>query len=414
MRHRFKELIKMDFIHELNTKKSALLDAQDKVMRASLETKVKLTAAQEESYTNALAEVADIDKMIAKMSAIAAGKAQIAKPTSDPFVALDPKTTLNKSLKKTFSAEYYNAFWSSFAEQHKTGKFQMTAMDEGTSAEGGYAVPVIVEDSIVPLAPLESSVRKVALTLVTASDIKFPIQATRSAANQKTESGDTQYTFQVTAPTLGQFTLTSYQNGAYVPVSIELLSDVSALAPFVTTDLSRAICNWEENMFWNGSGTGQPEGLLGNAGNTIAESLTTYGIDAFLDLTAEVNPWYYANASILCSRQTGIAFMKAQLALNQFQNFFSRVGTQDYLLGYPMNYSYEAPTFSASPSTTGVILFGDFKAAYVIGDRHTSAITTRVLTELGALQGVVNILGYRRTDGKVRRSEAYAQLNVTG
>jgi HK97 family phage major capsid protein len=405
----------MDFIQELQTKRNELIESQDKIMKASLEAHVKLTDVQDKNYDNVMAEVADIDKMIVRMTDLAKRKAEIAKPTSDIFVALDPKNTAMKGNKKTFSQEYYNSFWASFGESYKNnGRFSMTAMDEGTSAEGGFAVPVIVEDSIVPLAPLESSVRKVALNIVTETDIKIPQQATRSTANQKTESGDTQYTFQVTAPTLAQVTLTAYQNGAYVPVSIELLSDVSALAPFVTTDLSRAICNWEEYMFFNGTGSGEPQGLLGNGGATISESLTEYGVDAFLDLTAELNPWYYANASVLMSRQTGVNLQKAQLALNQFQNFFSRVGTQDYLLGYPINYSYQAPTYAASPATDGVILFGDFKAGYVISDRHTSAITTRVLTEIGALQGVVNILGARRTDGKIRRSEAFVQLNVTG
>jgi HK97 family phage major capsid protein len=253
------------------------------------------------------------------------------------------------------------------------------------------------------------------LVLTTESDIKFPLQATRTVAASKAESGDTSFSFGGTNPSFGQFTLTAYTNGVNVPVSIELAADVDALAPFVTMDLSRGIANWEESMFIGGSGSGQPQGVMGNTSGTITESLTTQGVDAVLDLTGEVNPFYYPNASFLMNRLTGIQFQKAQLALNQFQNFWSRTGTQDYLLGYPVEYSYEMPVYgSASPPSLGTIIFGDFKSGYVIGDRHSSSITARVLTEVGALQGIINILGYRRSDGRVRRSEALAQLNING
>jgi HK97 family phage major capsid protein len=137
-------------------------------------------------------------------------------------------------------------------------------------------------------------------------------------------------------------------------------------------------------------------------------------VDAVLDLTGQINPYYYAGASFLMNRLTGIQIAKAQLALNQFQTFWTREGTQDYLLGYPVEYSYQMPAYSASPSTEGAILFGNFKSAVVIGDRHTSAITARVLTEVNALQGIVQFLGFRRSDQRIRLKEAYAQLDITG
>jgi HK97 family phage major capsid protein len=393
----------------LNTRKNELLDAQTKMLAAAQEAKVKLTDVQETQFNDAVAEIHDIDTNLARMAAIAKGKGEVGAPTSDLFIAQESRTT--KSGKRIFSAEYHKAFWNSIQER----KFSNAALNEGTSSEGGFTVPVVVEDQIIPLAPLESSMRKLALVLTTENDIKFPQQATRTTAAQKTESGDTSYSFGGTNPSFSQFTLTAYTNGVNVPISIELAADVDAMAPFVTMDLSRGIANWEEQMFISGTGSGQPQGVLGNTSGTITESLTTYGVDAVLDLTGEVNPFYYANASFLMNRLTGIQFQKAQLALNQFQSFWSRTGTQDYLLGYPVEYSYEMPVFaSLSPVTLGSIIFGDFKSGYVIGDRHTSAITARVLTEVGALQGIINILGYRRSDGKVRRSEALAQLNVNG
>jgi HK97 family phage major capsid protein len=391
----------------LNTRKSELLDQQTLVLNQAQEAHRKLTDVEEANFTNATAEITSIDTTLARMAQIAKSKAEVAAPTSDLFVAQAAKTTKGK---QTFSRENHDAFWGSIKDR----KFTMGALNEGTASEGGFTVPIVVEDQIVPLAPLESSMRKLALVVVTESDIKFPLQATRTAAAQKTESGDTSYSFGGTNPSFGQFTLTAYTNGVNVPVSIELAADVSALAPFVTMDLGRGIANWEEQMFTSGTGSGQPQGVLGNTSGTITQSLTTYGVDSVLDLTGNVNPFYYPNASFLMNRLTGIQLQKSQLALSQFQTFWSRTGTQDYLLGYPVEYSYEMPVYAASPAVLGTIIFGDFKSGYVIGDRHSSAITARVLTEVGALQGIINILGYRRSDGKVRRSEAMAQLNING
>src|ERR1700685_740170 len=173
----------------LNKRKLELITQQEAVLNAAMEAKVKLTDVQEAQFAASTAEIHEIDTNLVRMAAIAKGKAEVNSPTSDLFIGQEAKTL--KSGKKVFSAEYHKAFWSSIKERN----FTMGALNEGTAAEGGFAVPVIVEDEIIPLAPLESSMRKLALVLVTENDIKFPQQATRTVAAQKTESGDTSYTF---------------------------------------------------------------------------------------------------------------------------------------------------------------------------------------------------------------------------
>lgn len=404
----------MSHVQVLNTRKSELIKMQEKMLNAALEAKVKLTDAEESQFTAATAEIADINTKLDRIAAIAKGKQEIGEPTSDLFLSQNASKIRQSSGKVVLSEAYNTAFWSRFNPRADATRIDMAALNEGTSSEGGFTVPVIVEDTIIPLAPLECSVRKLALNIVTETDIKIPVEATRTVAGQKTESGDTSYSFGGTNPSFGQHTLASYMNGVNVPVSIELASDVRALQPFVTMDLSRGISNWEENMFVNGSGDGEPEGVLTSATTANTAGLSSEGIDAILDLTGYVNPYYYPNSSFLMHRLTGIQLQKAQLALEQFQTFWTRQGGQDYLLGYPVYYSYQMPVYSASPAVSGKVVFGDFKAGCVIGDRHTSAVTARVLTELGALQGIINILGWRRSDMRVRMPEAIAQLTVNG
>jgi HK97 family phage major capsid protein len=78
-------------------------------------------------------------------------------------------------------------------------------------------------------------------------------------------------------------------------------------------------------------------------------------------------------------RQTLIALLKAQIAASQFQTFvtFGADGSAK-LLGYDVEFSSQMPVYQASPAVDGSILFGDFAAGWVIGDRGGSAIRAKV------------------------------------
>jgi HK97 family phage major capsid protein len=61
------------------------------------------------------------------------------------------------------------------------------------------------------------------------------------------------------------------------------------------------------------------------------------------------------------------------------------------------------------------VLFGDFKRGYLIGDRGGSAMIMKVIEQDATLaqQGVIVLLGYRRTDGRVMRSEAIQGITIS-
>ena len=195
-------------------------------------------------------------------------------------------------------------------------------------------------------------------------------------------------------------------------VSWELLQDVEALASFVTQDLYRAVTAYEENVFINGNGSGQPLGYINGA--TAANS-ASLGINAILDLTAALRQAYYAGASFLMARQTLVNLVKVQVAASQYQTFVTwEAAGKATLLGYPVAFSSQMPVYSASPAVSGAIAFGDFKAGWVIGDRGGSAIRAKVLDQVAALNGQTVVLGYRRVDQRCRIQEAVQLMTVTG
>jgi HK97 family phage major capsid protein len=386
---------------DLNKRKNELLTQQDAVLNTALEAKRILTDAEEVNFKNAELEIANINQTLVRFDNISKGRSELALPTSQIVVPTE------KTSKGLFSADYQKNFWNAL----KNRQFTNAALGEGGTTDGGYLVPITVDSTIVPLAPQESSVRKLALVIPTQNDIKLPAQLTKTLAAAKAESRSSDHPFTGTAPSFTQVTLSAFMAGALVPVTLELAQDVPALQPFLIADLSRGINNFEENAFVNGSGSGEPEGILtgADAGQTAHLSAA-----ASLDMLGTLNANYYNNASWLMHRQTGIAFRKAQLAANQFNQYWERVGTQDYLHGFPVFYSAAMPVYAASPAVNGAIAFGDFKTAVTIGDRGGSGIAVTVDSITQLINGKINVFGYRRTDSRVRVSEAVKVWIVNG
>jgi HK97 family phage major capsid protein len=285
------------------------------------------------------------------------------------------------------------------------------ALYEGSDSAGGYAVPVVVDDQIVPLAPQEMAVRQLAQVIPTSMDIKIPTKQSFSTATAKAETAS----FTESEPTIGQFTLSAYMAGVLQEISWELAQDVPAFQAFAVDDMLLAQAMYEENLYVNGTGSGQAQGLLGNIGtgygpqepDTNGNMVSVAGI---LNLIGTLNEVYHANASFLMARPTGVGIRKAQMLSNLFFPAFTSIGGQDYLFGYPVKYSAYMPAASHGNSP---VIFGDFKRGYIIGDRGGSGINVKVLDQPLASQGLIQLLAYRRTDGRVRRSEALQQYEIS-
>jgi HK97 family phage major capsid protein len=133
-------------------------------------------------------------------------------------------------------------------------------------------------------------------------------------------------------------------------------------------------------------------------------------VNATLDCIGSLNSMYYQNASWLMSRATAIGIRKAQLQTAAYEPVFRRENGVDTLHGYEVAYSESMPAAARGACPA---LFGDFARGYVIGDRGGSAVRLKVVDQMWATAGTVGLIGYRRTDGRVRRSEAIQSLNIS-
>jgi HK97 family phage major capsid protein len=197
------------------------------------------------------------------------------------------------------------------------------------------------------------------------------------------------------------------------------LQDVSLFQTFGVTDLLNAVAIAEGGFFVTGNGTGQPQGLIGNTGTGTAapylvESTGVYLLNAVDDVLGTLKGSYFANAAWLMSRATAVAIRKAQRQANLYAPVWTREGGRDCLHGFPVSYSANMPALPTATSAGVVpVLFGSFQDGYVIGDRGGAGTFVKILDQPLATAGQTVLLGYKRVDGRVRRSEAIQAVTIS-
>jgi HK97 family phage major capsid protein len=376
----------------------------DAILTAATNAKRELTAAENLDLDTTMTAVASLNKQIDKITSTNTLRGQL---EGGRYIAGNGSP---RGLEKPQTLHLSDEYLSAYNEWLQSGCTRVNAaLYEGSSPDGGYAVPIVVDDQIVPLAPNEMAVRQLASVIPTASDIKFPQKASFGTAATKAETD----AFGGSQLTLAQFTLSAFMIGSQNDMSWELVQDVPSFQQTEISDQVLAQQMLEEGFYVNGTGTGEPQGLIGNVGAGVTEEADSNGnlvsISGTLDLIGSLNEVYHKGASWLMSRATSIIIRKAQVGQNLFEPVWTRENGVDYLHGYPVAFSASMP---AAAHGACPVLFGDFKRGYLIGDRGGSGINVKVLDQPKAAQGLITLLAYRRTDGRVRRSEAIQAYNV--
>lgn len=420
---------------ELNSRKKEITDQMNTMLQNSVDLKVMYDTV---AYANLENKLTEVDSQIAAANTIQNSRSQLSVPreqvvlpansNSPKFFAMSGSGRHTTALP-TITADVAKGFWPSLKTRSAHEQFiiqNATLGEGGSAAAGGSLVPIMTDITINPLAIQECSARGLSRVVPTQRNLVLAFQAALSTAAIKPETNSTgTNAFVQGSPSFGNTTLTSFMVGGQVPVSWELLEDDVAVQAFVPFDLQRAIVVQEEaNFIGTGSGnsltgTGQPQGYLGNAllasGQSITSGAAAIGIDPIIDTLGSLNKAYYMGAKWLVNRQEFNRLLKAQIAANQYQTFvtFDPNGAAR-LFGYNVEFSGSMPVFAASPAVSGAWLFGDFASFAVIGDRGGSDIRVKVLDQIQAQDAVTVLLAYRRTDQRILIGNAVVQMNTNG
>ena len=158
-----------------------------------------------------------------------------------------------------------------------------------------------------------------------------------------------------------------------------------------------------------------PQGLLGNTGVGVAAATADsngnlLSIQSTFDCMSALKAYYYnGNTRWVMARATAIELRKAQMQSNLFAPVFTSNGGKDYLHGIEVVYSSSMPAIAAGATP---VLLGDFKSGYVVGIRGGAGVNVKILDQPLASVGLLQILGYQRVDGRVRRSEAIQAITL--
>jgi HK97 family phage major capsid protein len=403
---------------ELQAQHDAAIAKADRIVSTAERQKRNLNPNEQRDMDAALKEASDLKPRIAAAKSatprsVGQLRAELDKMPRHTFALESRVPAPSEKYGKTallpdrFSREYLESF-----DAFRSGVGPITgSLQEGASTGGGFAVPIVVDQKIVPLAPQDSAIRRLATVIPTTSDIRIPAIATRGTVSAKSETSG----FTVAVPGLSDFTLSAFSAGVEVPISIELAQDAPWFTKVTLADAVSAFLEYEEVNYVTGSGSGQAQGLIGNCGPGVTCEPDTNGnlvsIDATWQLLASLKDTYAKNASWLMTRATALVIRRAQVGSNIFEHVFKSQDGVDLLHGRPVEYSSAMPTAARGACP---VLLGDFARGYIVGDRGGSALLMKKLdqTALMVSNGELVLLFFRRSDGRVRVAEAIQSLNI--
>ncbi len=251
------------------------------------------------------------------------------------------------------------------------------AMSEGVAAQGGYLVRPQVERQIVLAREFDNVLRGLCSSLnVTSNSIQLDQIGLTTTAGWVNELGTKP---ESTGMTLATISANVFTAAGLATISNQLLADSNpAVDGLVVADLAKRLVALEEVAFLDGSGTGQPFGILQTSGVT-ATTLSTTPIldllDAILDSIAKVETAHGSPSAILMHPRTWTRILKARDAQGAYY-IDPTGGPQDprtgqrgpvkTLWGYPVVTTNRMPTNKGAGTNESRIIVGDFKEALIL------------------------------------------------
>lgn len=299
---------------------------------------------------------------------------------------------------------------------------ELKSMSIGSVADGGYAVPIELDQKIAQKLLRISPIRQIAQVVQTSTANYrklIGINGTVSGWVSETAArpGTANPQFAEIIPPYGEL----YANPS---ASQQMLDDAMFdLEGWLSDQIAREFARAEGAAFVNGTGLNQPAGFLtaptsnatdGNrpfgtlqyiaSGN--ASGLDTQPDDHLLDMVMSLNPGHRQGAVWVMNANTIAQIRKVKDAIGDYIWRSSVIdGQPDRLLGYPVIEAADMPNIAAGASP---IAFGNFQNGYLITER----MGTRILRDPYTNKPYVNFYATRRIGGQVLDSDAIKLFTI--
>ncbi len=393
-------------ITEMREKRNKLVGMMDAFLDTHTTDKGTLSAEDDKTYKDMETEVAQLTDSIHRMERREEIEAELSKPTSKPLTGKPMKADGDKAAKTGRASDEYK---KALLQAMRTNFRQINnVLQEGIDPQGGYLVPDEYDKRLIDILTEENVMRTLGTNITTSGEHKINIAATKPAAAWIEEGG----TLTFGDATFDQIILDAHKLHVAIKVTEELLYDNAFnLENYILTQFGKALSNAEEDAFINGTGVGQPLGILAETGGAqvgvTSASSTKVTADEIINLVYSLKRPYRKNAVFLAN-DVCVAELR-KLKDNNGQYLWQpslQAGEPDRVLGYKV---YTSPYFPVPTAGGTAVAFGDF-SYYNIGDRGTRSFAE--LKELFAGNGMIGFVAKERVDGKLVLPEAIKLLQM--
>lgn len=294
-----------------------------------------------------------------------------------------------------------------YLRHYGTARFNAEEIRALNTGDDGALVPEhfireIIKD-ITEYSPMRQLAR---ITNATGLAAKLPRRLTKPTAGIVAENAATTGS----ESTYGEWTIPIYEIREHTDISNQMIEDSGFdMEAEIRSDLAEAFGEREGNLFFTGTGTDEPLGLLNDTDFVTVEAADAEIVgDELIDL-------YYGVKSTYASRGAWAMNRKVIAAVRKLKNTGGDYLWQDSLaagqpptfLGKPV---VEAPALGEVEAEAVVAVFGDWNRGFRILDRINMSVLRDNYSR--ALNGQVRFHGRRRVGGKLVQPEALIGLKL--
>lgn len=297
---------------------------------------------------------------------------------------------------------YNAAFWNMMRGASTKGLANIT---EGEKTDGCYILPTDTDNLYQAALKKDNLFRRLATVIRTDNSRMTGTVVTAEGAAQWVAEGQE---FPEGADILTQFPISVHKLATMMRMKNDFLMDSGFdLESYLSKEFARRFGKAEEYAFLNGSGKGEPWGILNDTnGAEVGVTVDTADTITHADMSKlffTLAPEYRQNAVWIMNDET-IKTLRTQVDANG--NFLWRDATADTLMGKPVVVSNHMPSAStgAKPVAFGAI------DHYWIVERQPLAVAR--YEELYACRSETGFFAYERLDGRLAYPEAIKVLQM--
>jgi HK97 family phage major capsid protein len=302
-----------------------------------------------------------------------------------------------------------------------SGLLELKAMSVGSNADGGYTVPLEIEQTIDRVLTKVSPMRAIASVRAIGGNLYRKPMTTAGAAAGWLASETTAVSAPTTTPSLAAIDFPTMELYAMPAATQTLLDDSQVdLEAWLAEEVQSVFAEQEGAAFISGNGSSAPKGFLSET--VVADASWAWGklgyiatgadgafptsapSDVLISLCYAPKQAYRANGTWVLNRKTESVIRKFKDGQNNYiWQPGAAAGQPASLFGYPVAEAEDMPDIA---SNSFAMAFGDFKRGYLIVDR----VGVKVLRDPYSAKPYVLFYTTKRVGGGVQNFEAIKLL----